>query len=798
MIKNYFTIAWRYLRRHKAFAFTNTFGLSLGFACAILIFTLVTWHLGFDGFHPHKDRIYRIVSEFHNETTEYQQGVPQPLGKAFRNDFAFAEKTARVLSLGSALVSLPGEKEIKKFQEEDLVAFAEPAFFDIFHFPLLEGDPATRLSTPNTAIITQKTAKKYFGGSEAIGKTIRIILPARPVNFIVTGILKDIPANTDRKEQVYLSYDNLKDYNARLAGDSSWGSVRSGMQCFVLLKPGVTKATVEAAFPTLVKKYYDADDAKTTQFKLQPLSDIHFDTNFDGYIDKKYLWALSCIGFFLILTACVNFINLSTAQALNRSREIGVRKVLGSLRSHLFLQFMAETALICFIAGMAGLGLAKLALPWLNDLLRSQLSIAPLQHWQLPVFLVGLMIAVLFLSGAYPGLILAKFRPVVALKGKLSQKDIGGFSLRRGLVVSQFAISQMLLIGMIVIAGQLHYSNTADLGFNKDAIVLLPVPVSDQVKMNTLRSEFTAIAGVENVSFSFEAPASEAQHFTDVQYDNRPKNEPWDTNLKDADDQYIRLYGLKLAAGRNFFPGDTARDILVNETFVKKLGLRSPNDVIGKKAVVGGFTGTIAGVVKDFHNGSLHNAIAPVAIIGNYKNFRNCSVKINLAQAKPTLAALNKIWNTTYPDYVYAYHFLDERIAGFYRLDNIMLQLVEGFAGIAILIGCLGLYALVSFMALKKTKEVGVRKVLGAGVHNILWLFGREFTLLLLLAFAIAAPIAWYAMHKWLQDFAYRIPISPWIFLLAMAGTFVIAALTVSYQSLKSAFANPVKSLRSE
>jgi len=798
MIKNYFTIAWRYLNRHKAFAFTNVLGLSLGIACAIIVFTLVTHHLGFDNFHPNAGRIYRIVSEFHYETTEYQSGVPQPLGKAFRNDFSFAEKTARVMVYGNAIVSLPGEKEVKKFQEEDAVAFAEPSFFGIFNFPLVQGDEKTILAAPNTALLTQKMAKKYFGNGECMGKIIRVTSVNKQVDFTISGVLKDIPANTDRQQEIYLSYPNLKDYNARYAGDSSWGSVRSTMNCFVLLKPGVTKATVDNAFPAFVKKYYDADDAKTTRFTLQPLADIHFNPDFNGYIDKKYLWALSLIGFFLIVTACVNFINLATAQALNRSREVGVRKVLGSLRSHLFLQFMAETVLVCFFALVLAYGMAKLSLPYINTLFKSDLSISLLQHWQLPVFLVVLMLLVVFLAGSYPGLILARFRPVLALKGKVSQKDIGGFSLRRTLVISQFAISQVLIIAMIVIAGQMHYSKTAELGFSKDAVVLLPVPMNDKVKMNTLRTQLSAIAGVENVSFCFEAPASEANNLTNIRYDNHPKDEPWNVNLKPADDQYVSIYGLKLVAGRNFFPSDTSREALVNETFVKKLGIASPHTVIGKKLNVSGYSTVITGVVKDFYNVSFHDAISPVCIMSDPNRYRNCSVKLRLGQAKPVLAALNKIWDDTYPAYVYSYKFFDERIADFYRLDTIMLRLVEWFALIAILIGCLGLYGLVSFMALKKTKEVGVRKVLGAGVENILWLFGREFTILLLIAFVIAAPLAWLAMHRWLQDFAYRIPISPWIFLLAIGGSFIIAAVTVGYRSLRSAFANPVKSLRTE
>jgi putative ABC transport system permease protein len=798
MIKNYFRIAWRNLTRNKSFAFINVLGLSLGIACAILIFTVVSYHFSFDNFHPDAARIYRIVSEYHGETTEHQPGVPEPLGKAVRNDFSFAESTARILEYGDVTISLPGEKEVKKFHEEDMAAFAEPAFFDIFNYPLVSGNKETALTEPNTAIITQKIAKKYFGTEEAIGHIIHMAAGDSKADFRITGILKDIPANTDHRQQIYLSYVNVKTYNPRFATDDTWGSVSSAMNCFVRLKPGITKAGVDKAFPSLVKKYYDAEDAKNTFLTLQPLSDIHFNADFDGVANKKYLWSLALIGFFLIITACVNFINLATAQALNRSKEVGVRKVLGSLRSQLFWQFMAETFLITLFALAFAYGLATLALPVLNTWFKEEMTLTLWRNWQLPVFLALIVTSVVFLSGSYPALVLARFRPVLALKGKLSQKHIGGFSLRRVLVVSQFAISQMLIIGMIVIAGQMHYSKTSDLGFNKDAVLILPVPLNDKVKMNTLRTRLLNVTGTEKVSLFFEPPASQAAHFVDFRYDNRGKDEPWDINLKPADDQYVPAFGLKLAAGRNLFPSDSISACLVNETFVHKLGV-SPQDAIGKKIY---FRGTrivsIAGVLKDFHNNSFHEAIAPVCIISTGGQYRNCAVKLNLGDARPALAAFKKIWEETYPESVYSSQFLDEKIERFYETDNIMLQLLGAFAAIAILIGCLGLYGLVSFMALQKRKEIGVRKVLGATIPDILWLYGKEFTRLLLIAFVIAAPLAWLAMNKWLQDFVYRIPINAGIFLLAISFTFIVAALTVGYRSLRSALANPVKSLRAE
>lgn len=797
MIRNYLKIAWRNLRRHKAYAAINVVGLSLGITCGILIFTLVNYHLSFDNFHPAKDRIYRLVTEFHGEEVGHTPGVPSPLGKAFRNDFTFAEKTARVKRDGDVLISIPSEGPMKKFKEKSGIAFAEPEFFDIMDFPMSEGDRKTALINPNSAIITQKLAQKYFGNTPAIGKLIKI---DNRIDVRITGILKDLPANTDRIQEIYISYNTLRQYSSWLASDSSWGGVNSEMQCFIRLKPGISRATVENALIGTSKKYYTGKDVDVFRFKLQPLREIHFNADLDGYADKKYLWALAFVGLFLIVTACVNFVNLATAQALNRSKEVGVRKVLGSLPKQLFWQFIAETFLIAAFATFLAYGLAELTLPYLNNLFESHMSINIFRSWELAAFLLLALISVVFLSGSYPGLVLARFQPVIALKGKLGQRHIGGFSLRRILVVTQFAISQMLIIGTIVIAGQMRYTRTEDLGFNRDALVVVPIPVNDKVKMSTLRTRLSEISGVEKVSMCFQPPAAGSNNTTGLRFNNGDKDEAWGINVKDADDQYVPTFGIQLVAGRNLYPSDTTREFLVNEAFVKKYPGLKAQDVVGKNLSINGgkLTAQIIGVMKDFHNYSFRDNIAPICVTTNFRNYSNCGIKINLNSARTLLPAVEKIWNETYPEFLYNYEFLDDRIAKFYELDNIMLRLIEGFALIAIFIGCLGLYGLVSFMALRKTKEIGVRKVLGAGVGNILWMFGKEFSQLLVLAFVIASPIAWWVMKKYLQDFKYQIPIGVGIFAIAILITFVIAAVTVGYRSMQSALANPVKSIRTE
>jgi putative ABC transport system permease protein len=797
MLKNYFKIAWRNLKRNRAYATINVIGLSLGIACSILIFTLVSYHLSFDGFHKNKDRIYRVVTEIHNEDVGHTPGVPPPFAKAFRSDYTFAEKTARIVGFWR-LISIPGEN--KKFEEDHGFACAEPAFFDIFNFPLVAGDIKTALNDPNTAIVTQKIAKKYFGNENAMGKVFRI---DNRIDFKITGILKDLPLNTDRSQEIYVSDKNVKDFSPWIGRTDNWGGINSETHCFVLLKPGVTAADVEKVFPAMMKKYY-ADDAinqNAFRFKMQPLADIHFNPDYNGYADKKYLWALSLVGIFLIVTACVNFVNLATAQALNRAKEVGIRKVLGSLRPQLFWQFIAETTLITFFAVLMAYGLAKLGLPYLNGLFKTSLTINPFINISLFVFIILTAVLVIFLSGSYPGLVLSGFQPITALKGKLSQNSVGGFSLRRILVITQFAISQMLIIGTIVIAGQMRYSKTSDLGFQKDGIVMLRVPVNDstgKTKMENLRNKLSGIAGVEKISFCMEAPASASNNTTDIVYDNRPKAELWELNTKPADNKYLETFNLKLVAGRNIYPSDTIREFLVNESVVRKLGLASPQAILNKFIKVDGNRAMVVGVVKDFYNYSFRSDIAAIAIFSSYQNYQNCAVSLTMANLKPTMAAIENVWNDTYPDFIYKSEFLDERIARFYQLDDTMLKLVEVFAGIAIFIGCLGLYGLVSFMAVRKTKEIGVRKVLGAGVQHIIWMFGKEFLRLLVIAFLIAAPLAWWAMHVYLQDFKYRIPLGGGIFVIAILCTVLIAAVTVSYTSIIAALANPVKSLRTE
>ncbi|SKA48304.1 ABC-type antimicrobial peptide transport system, permease component [Chitinophaga eiseniae] len=795
MILNYFKVAWRGLKRRKVYAMVNTLCLSLGTACTVLIFMLTHYHLSFDTFHTKSDRIYRVVTEFHQGAVTSTPSVPSPLGKAFRSDYAFAEKVARTATYSNRLITLRGDGNNRKFQEETGVAFAEPEFFDVMDFPLVQGNKQVVFSEPGCAVITERLAKKYFRDESPLGKVIRL---DNKQDFRITGVLRDLPLNTDLRQEIYLTYSDLKQYDPWLGSDDSWEGVSSGMFCYVLLKPQVTAEKVNAALASMSTKYYNARDAQVFKFHLQPIADMHFNPELGGYVEKKNLWALVIVGVFLLVTACVNFINLATAQAVNRSREIGVRKALGSNRAQLFWQFITETAIVTALSVVLAFIIVYFTVPYFNRLFGLRISANVFQNAYLLILLPLLLVIVTFAAGSYPGVVLAGFQPVVALKGKITYRSAGGALLRKGLVITQFSISQLLVIGMLVVTSQMRYTRKADMGFAKEGVLMLSIPEKDKVKISTMRTELSQLANVKKVSFCFEAPAGPVNYATEIRFGSRQENENFDINMKAADNFYVPMFGLQVLEGRNLYPSDTAHEFLLNETTVKRLNAGAPRDMVGKKVTIDGVDGVIVGVVKDFHNQSFYTAIDPICITSSVKRYNNCAVLVNLDNLPSVLASLEKVWTGLYPDYVFKYEFLDERIGRFYKIDDMMLRLIQIFALIANFISCLGLYGLVSFMAVQKNREIGVRKVMGATTGNIMWLFGKEFLKLLIISFVPITPVAAWVMSSWLNNFMYRIHFGPGTFILALLLTLLIAALTSGYRTLRSALTHPLKSLRSE
>jgi ABC-type antimicrobial peptide transport system permease subunit len=798
MIRNYFKVGYRNIVKNKSYSFINVTGLTLSITCAIFIFSFVKYNLSFDNFHQNPERIYRIVTELHRDVIAYRSSTTSPLGDFFRNDYTYGEKIARVYTERDALITIRNGNELAKFEEAEGIAFSETDFFDIFNFPLKQGDKTTVLADPNTAIITETIARKYFGDRDPIGETFCF---KNKMAFTVTGVLEDLPANTDIKSEIFVSYASLKTYDPWLASDTDgWGGIRDGMKCYTLLRPNTSVSKVEEVLSAYVK-IYRPTSKNVHRYKLQPLADIHFNANYGGAIEKSNLVILFVIGLFLIVTACVNFINLATAQALKRSKEVGVRKVLGSLKKQLFWQFIFETGIITFAGIVIASILSYTIFPYVNHFFGTQIPTSVFYDGQLFLFMVLVGIVVTFLAGSYPGLVLAGFQPVAALKGKLSRQTIGGFNTRRTLIVVQFAISQVLIIGMVVITNQMRYTHQSNLGFDKNAIVMVSMGTDTKPEQaNTIKNEMLRIPGVEKLSLCFTAPSSEDEWGNSIRFENSSEEVNFRTSIKSVDADYISTFDLPLVAGRNLQPSDSVREMLVNEAMVRKLNLKSAEDAIGKVITANGGSmhAPIVGVVKDFHNRSFHEAISPILLTTYTADYMNYAVKLNLADAKDALAAIEKVWLQQHPDQIFKYQFLDESIARFYETEERTLRLIQIFSFIAIIIGCLGLYGLVSFMVSQKTKEIGIRKVLGGTAAHIVWLFGQEFTRLIVVAFLIAAPIGWWFMNDWLQDFTFHIPIRVWTFIIAISFSLVVAAITVCYQVMHTAFANPVKSLRIE
>lgn len=795
MFKNYFKIAWRSLLKRKGFAFINIIGLSLGFGCSILVFLFVQHHLKFDDFHKNSDRIYRVNTEEHRDIIDYEAAVPPGFSNAFKQDYDYAELVAKSAERDNFLFTINNQSAEKQFKAD--VAFIETDFFKIFNYPLIDGSNSAPISEPNTAMITQQMAKTMFGEENPINKTF-VLENAETIR--VTAILKDLPKTTLTQAQVFISFETLKAYDGFMSSES-WGGINSALHCYVLMRPNQNIAEIEDVLKGYVEKYRP-NSRNVHHYELQALADVHFDSKYSGGVDPKTLWIFSLIGLFILIVASINFINISTAQSTYRSKEVGVRKVLGSYKSQLFWQFMAETSIISLFALALGTVFSLLALPSFNSTFNLDLSFKGLLDLQFLGFVLALLTLVTLLSGSYPGVLLARIAPVLALKRKVSQKDAGGYFTRKALVVTQFVISIVLIIGSIIVGKQLKYAITSDLGFEKDGIVMVEIPDEiEPVKLKGLKERIGQNSGVEEITACFASPgAGDNSWGTSVVYNNRPEAEEFNLQVKAGDKNYLTAFNLQLLAGRNFYEKDTVDEVLVNHNFVRKVGLSNPNDIIGKQVNINGglMRGNIVGVVADFHDENFRENISPIFITPHPELYSELAIKINLDTAKNTLQHIENEWSAVFTDYIFEYSFLDDRVAELYETEQRFLALIGVFSGLAIFIGCLGIYGLILFFVIQKTKEIGIRKVLGGTVSHVVGMVMQDFFKLIAIAGVIATPIAWYFMNRWLENFQYRTAMSWWIFVLAVAIVMVITLLTISYQAIKAAVANPVKSLRTE
>ncbi len=803
MLRNYLRSAFRNLLRNKRSSIINISGLAIGIASCLLIFLVVRYEGNYDRNQPRFNRIFHVATfDTRPGGLEYTSGTPYPARETFQA--MFPDLIVGVLNSGGsqlAVMSPDGTTVTeKRFIETDPIFFADSNFFRIFSVSWLAGNYSV-LGQPNTIVLAKTTAEKYFGSvSAAMGGLLKM----DNLNTVrVSGIISDPPVHSDFPLKMIASYKTMQT-SSFYGYDPEWGSTSSAHQLFVLLPEHVSPAAVNAQLRKYsLEKYKDLRAGNMRTFFIRPLSEVHSDTRYSNFGDhitsKSTLWTLTLIAAFILVMACINFINLSTVQAVNRSKEIGVRKVLGSRRKDLFWQLLGETAIVVLFSLLVAVGLAWLSLPFIKNIA----SISEPLHIvgrESALFLLAVLISVTVMAGIYPAVIVSGFRPILALKNKINSASVGGISLRRSLVVVQFALSQILIVGTLVAISQMSFVSHADLGLNKEAVLVISGSgdSTQQVRYRSFEEEIKSIPSVSGVSLCSDVPSSENNWGTNFAFDHKP-DENFTLFLKYAEPSYYKTFGLQFVAGGPQQLADTARDVVVNETLVAQLGVKDAATIIGKDFQVGGGQWRkICGVVKDFKTNSLRQAIKPTMISCGLKFYSNVAIKLRGNDLAGSQKQVQKVWDNYFPEYANTAYFLDEKIAAFYKQEQQLALLYKIFAGIALFLSCLGLYGLVSFMAVQRKREVGIRKVLGAGAAQIIYLFSREFTILIMIAFLIAVPVAWYLMSEWLTHFAYRISLNPLLFLGAGLLSIVIAWLTVGFKSWQAANANPVTSIKAE
>lgn len=820
MFRNYIKIAWRNLLRNRVYAIINIAGLALGISACLVIFLSVHFELGYDNFHPGKENIYRVVAELGSMEKGFHKmaSVPDPAPDALAGQFSGVESLAGIHPI-RVKAAVKGENgEIKKFEAPQRgegkpdVVITYPEYFRIFPYTWLAGKPATAFREPSTVVLTAGKAAKYFGElspDQYIGRTVNY---NDSIPLTVSGIVADLPQNSDLIFSDFISYATAKNTPLKnMFGFDQWGMF-GGTQLFVKLNAGTDTAQVNKQLATFGKEHIQTGPGGSKLLRLQPLSDIHFNTDYKDDFTRQVhlptLYGLMGIAAFILIIAAINFINLATAQSVARSKEVGIRKVLGSNRRSLVFYFLTETFILTAIAVIFSLFAVKPLLTLFSAFMPNGVALH-LFSWPTIVFLLLITLVTTLLSGLYPAKVLSSFHPALSLKGAAGQKGNQKGSLRVGLVVFQFTVSLVFIIGSLVMNNQMRYMLNKDLGFKKDEIITIPTNDSyPKTQPGVLAEKISALPQVTMVSLSEGTPVAQGHWGTNLKSMSKDNAEV-DCQLELADDKFVPLYQLKLLAGRNLYTSDTIREVLINETCARALGFQRPEDAIGK-LVKSGISDKpydkiipIVGVLADFHVLSLHDPIKPTFLVSSTQICRSLNIKLSLAgttpdQLKQTLSGIEKAFASVYPNEKFDYRFFDDTISKFYEKERQMEGLMNTAMAIAIIISCLGLFGLAAFTARQRTKEIGIRKVMGASVSNIAALLSKDFLRYVFIAAVLASPIAWYCMHKWLQGFAYSAPISWWIFVLAGMMAMLIALVTVSFQSIKAALVNPVESLKAE
>ena len=810
MLKSNLTIAWRNLLRNKAFSLINIAGLAIGLGSFILIVLFVTDELSFDKYNEKADRIYRVDSDISFGGSDLKLAVNSDMmGATLKKDYPQVEQFVRFYnSSGSKMV-----KKGNEFINESKVCHADSTLFEVFTLPALYGDTKNALNEPNTVVITASTAKKYFGSTDVIGKTIETNENSSTL-YKVTAVIKDIPRNSHFNFNFFFSMDNV---------EYGWGNFLShNFQTYILLKPGTDPREFEKNFSQVIDKYIlpqakqfiqvnSMEDFKKSgnrlDYSLMPLKDIHLRSDRFPELGVnssiQYVYIFSAVAIFILLIACINFMNLSTARSANRAKEVGIRKVLGTEKVSLIRQFLTESILMAFIAMILALILVALAINYFNSISGKELAATDLLSPKFLIFLLLTPFVVGILAGTYPAFFLSAFRPISVLKGKINQGFRKSY-LRSGLVVFQFFTSIVLIVGTIVVFRQLRFIQNKKIGFNKDQVLVIYGTGALGNNADAFKNEIAAMNGVTAASFGGFLPVSNSSRNDNTLSTDAVMTEKtgFSTQVWSIDYDYISTLGMEMAEGRNFSRefGSDSTSIIINESAVKIAGLVDP---IGKKLYQPDGNGsnlreyTIVGVVKNFNFESLRQNIGPLVFVLGYNKWVT-TFKVSPDNVQSLLKDIESKWKSMAPGMPFRYQFLDESFDNMYRAEQRIGKVAISFAVLAVFIACLGLFGLATYMAEQRTKEIGVRKVLGASVANVAVMLSKDFIKLVLVASLIAFPVAWWAMNKWLQDFAYRVDIGWWVFVVAGLLAVLIAVITVSYQAIKAALANPVESLRSE
>lgn len=812
MIKNYFIIAWRNLLKNKTFSLINIIGLAAGLSCFILIALYVADELSYDRYNTNANRIYRINSDIMFGGNKLHLAVTSdPMGATLKKDYPQVEEYVRFYAPGNVVRIKKGNEYIR----ETNTVFADSTLFNVFTLPAIEGDTKTALNEPNTVVITERAAKKYFGTTDAIGKIIETGKAANEI-YKVTAVIKNIPKNSHFNFDLIFTMDNV---------DYQWGNYLSNNhQTYLLLKPGTDSKEFEKNFEVVLDKYIipltkqymninSMDEFRkagnSLEYSLMPLTKIHLysdrqaEMGINGNI--QYVYIFSVIALLVLLLACINFINLSTARSAGRAKEVGIRKVLGTERRSLISQFLTESTLTVFISTLLGLGIVWLSVSWFNDLAGKQLSFADLFQWKYIFFLLALPIIIGVIAGVYPAFFLSSFRPITVLKGKIN----AGFkrsNARNVMVIAQFCISIFIITGTIIVYRQLNFIQSKKLGFNRDQVLVVRGTTALQNNIEAFKNEVAKLSGVSNATYAGFLPVANSARNDNTYSTESVMNSKNGFSMQSwlADEKYIPFLGMEMVKGRNFSKEFTtdSNAVIINETAARLMGMEDP---VGKNLYTydQGPDGIfqikyhIIGVVKNFHFESLRQNVGPLMFRYGKSDWA-IAFKVSTSDVQNLVSSIENKWKSMAPGQPFAYSFMDEWFDDMYRVEQRTGKLGFTFAIIAILIACLGLFGLAAYMAEQRTKEIGVRKVLGASVSGITTMLSKDFVKLVGIASLIAFPLAWWAMNQWLQDFAYRVYISWWVFALAGFIALLIAVLTVSSQAVKAALTNPVKSLRAE